>query len=99
MWATAAGSPSVSIGGPTGPWWRSSFSRRTAWSRRLLRQPNGIELLIQIVRRRDRPAADLGAVGHDAVTLQRVEVVHLLVEQSLLEGAEVPLALFGIDGA
>src|SRR5262245_55351564 len=96
-WATGAGSASVSIGGPTGPWWRSSFSRRTAWSS--LRQPDGIELLIQIVRRRDRPAADLGAVGHDAVPLQRVEVVHLLVEQSLLEGAQIPLALFGIDGA
>src|SRR5262249_52373655 len=95
---TAAGSASVSIGSPTGPWWRSSFTKHTVWSR-LLRQPHGIKLLIEVVRRRDRPAADLGAVGHDAVPLQRAEVVHLLVEQSLLEGAQIPLALFGIDRA
>src|SRR4030095_6991941 len=55
----------------------------------LLRQPDRVELLIEEVRRRDRPAPHLAAVGDDAVLLERVDVVHLLVEQPLLARAQV----------
>src|SRR5712691_11082540 len=58
-------------------------------SGRLLRQPHAVELLVQEVRRRDGPAAHLGAVGDDPVPLQGVDVVGLLVEQPLLEGAQI----------
>ena len=61
-----------------------------------LRQPHRVELLVQEVAGRDRPAPHLGAVRDDPVVLQRVEVVDLLVEQPLLERAQVPLALLGV---
>src|SRR5262245_10563970 len=67
--------------------------------RRLLRQPDAVELLVEVVRGRDRPAPHLCAVGDDAVPLQRVDVVHLLVLQSLLERPEIALALLGVDRA
>src|SRR5438132_14128494 len=65
---------------------------------RLLRQPDRVELLVQEVRRRDRPTPQPGAVRDDAVPLQRVEVVDLLVEQPLLESAQKPPALLGVHG-
>src|SRR5713226_5710722 len=66
---------------------------------RLLGQPHVVELLVQEVRGCDGPSPDLGAVGDDPVPLQGVDVVGLLVEQPLLEGAQIPLALLGIQGA
>src|SRR5262245_40331195 len=70
------------------PWGRA---RRTRGPRgasrpgRLLGEPDGVELLVQVVRRGDGPSLHLGAVRDDPVPLQRVEVVHLLVDQALLE--------------
>src|SRR5262245_21039381 len=66
---------------------------------RSLGEPDRVELLVQVVARRDRPAPHLRIVGHDPVPLQRDEGVRLLVEQPALELAHVPLALLGINGA
>jgi hypothetical protein len=38
-------------------------------------------------------------VRDDAVLLQRIDVVRFLVEQPLLESAQMALALLGIEGA
>src|SRR5207245_11034972 len=64
----------------------------------LFRQPDGVELVVEDVGRRDRPAPDLGAMGNDAMLLQRVDVVDLLVETALLEGAQQAPALAGVLG-
>ena len=53
--------------------------------RSLLGEPDRVELVVEVVARRDRPAPHLGAVRDDAVPLERLDVVHLLVEQALLE--------------
>src|SRR5215467_10688009 len=45
---------------------------------RLLGQPHAVELLVQVVRRRNCPAPHLRVVRHDPMPLQRVEVVHFL---------------------
>src|SRR5205814_1321111 len=50
----------------------------------LLREPDGIELVVQVVARRHRPALHPRAVRDDPVPLERVEDVHFLVEQALL---------------
>src|SRR5262249_47351719 len=62
----------------------------------LLREPDRVELIVEVVAWRDHPAAHAGAVRHDAVPLQRVDVVRLLVEETLFEGADVFSALLGI---
>src|SRR5215813_999139 len=64
----------------------------------LLRKPDRVQLLVEIVARRDGPAVHLRAVRDDAVPLERVDVVNLFVQEPLLEGAKVLLALLGIDG-
>src|SRR5262245_54050458 len=64
-----------------------------------LGEPDRVELLVQVVARRDRPAPDLRAVRDDPVPLQRDERVRFLVEQAALELPDVPLALLRIDGA
>src|SRR6266850_4259130 len=66
---------------------------------RLLGQPHRVELLVQVVARRDRPSPDLGAVGDDAVPLERREGVRLFFEQPPLELPDVPLPLLGIEGS
>src|SRR5213593_1757057 len=58
--------------------------------------PHRVELLVQVVTRRDRPALHLARVRDDPVPLQRVDVVDLLVEEAALELADVLLALLGI---
>src|SRR5262245_25676374 len=63
-----------------------------------LGEPHRVELLVQIMARRDRPAPDLRVVWDDPVPLQRDERVRLLVEQPALELADVPLALLRIEG-
>src|SRR5512138_3464198 len=50
-----------------------------------LGEPDGVELLVQVVARRDRPAPHLRVVGHDPVPLQRDESMRFLVEQPALE--------------
>src|SRR5215470_5064040 len=65
----------------------------------LLGEPHAVELVVDEVAGRDGPAAHLGAVRDDAVPLERVEVVGLLVQQSSLEVADPLLPLFGIEGA
>src|SRR5688572_10662616 len=62
----------------------------------LLAQPHRIELVVQVVAGGDRPAPHLGQVRDDAVPLQRVDDVDLLVEQALLELPEDLLALLGV---
>src|SRR2546422_1979032 len=61
-------------------------------------EPHRVEVLVQIVARRDRPAPHLGVVRDDPVPLERDERVRLLVEEPALELADVPLALLGIEG-
>src|SRR3989442_3805814 len=63
----------------------------------LLCEPHRVELLVQEVARGDRPAPHPGAVRDDPVVLQRVEVVHLPVEQALLERAQVALPLLRVE--
>src|SRR4029453_18665630 len=65
---------------------------------RLLSQPDRVELVIQVMAGRDRPALDLRAMRDDAMPLQRVEHVHLLVEEALLERAEQGPPLIRLDG-
>src|SRR4029453_12143497 len=65
----------------------------------LLGQPDGVELIVEVVAGRDRPPAHAGAVRHDPVPLERVEVVGLLVEETLLEGLDVSPAFPGTHGA
>src|SRR5438445_759683 len=48
-------------------------------------EPHRVELLVQVVARRDRPAPDLGVVRDDPMPLERDERVRLLVEQATLE--------------
>src|SRR5260370_26917394 len=54
----------------------------------LLRQPDRVELTVQEVARRDRPAAHARVVRHDPVPPERRDDVRLLVEQALLELAD-----------
>src|SRR5262245_11521434 len=84
--------PRGALGGPG----RSCPARAAAVV--LLGQPDRVELIVQVVAGGDRPAFHLGAVRDDAVPLERVEHVHLLVEQALLERAEQGPPLVGIDG-
>src|SRR3989442_3918744 len=65
----------------------------------LLREPHRVELLVQVVARRDGPPLDLRVVRDDPVPLQRVDVVNLLVEQPPLELSDVLLPLLRVDGA
>src|SRR5437016_14591564 len=65
--------------------------------RTLLSKPHLVELLVQEVARRDRPAAELRAVRHDAVPDERIEVMRFVVEQALLELADELLALLGLQ--
>src|SRR5258706_5496696 len=51
----------------------------------LFRQPHRVELVVQIVAGRDRPALHLRQMRRDPVPLQRVDDVRLLVEQPRLE--------------
>src|SRR5262245_23113708 len=62
----------------------------------LLGQPHRVELIVQIVTRRDGPIFHLGVVRDDPVPLQRVKVVHLFVEEPLLELPDVALPLFHV---
>src|SRR2546422_2631252 len=64
---------------------------------RLLGEPHGVELLVQEVAGRDRPATHPRAVRDDPVPLERVEIVRFLVEKPLLELAHEPLALLRVD--
>src|SRR5262245_58261326 len=66
---------------------------------RLLREPDGVELVVQVVARRDLPPVDLTAVGHDPVPLQRHDVVDFLVEEALLELPDERLPLVGVGRA
>src|SRR5438132_14001698 len=52
--------------------------------RPLFGQPHAVELVVDEVAGRDGPATELGAVRDDAVPLERVGVVRLLVQQSPL---------------
>src|SRR5437016_10868232 len=65
----------------------------------LFRQPHRVELVVQVVARRDRPAVHLGQMRDDPVPLQRVDHVRLLVEQALLNLTQELLALLGVGGA
>src|SRR5437899_7357276 len=67
--------------------------------RPLFGQPHAVELVVDEVAGRDGPAAELGAVRNDAVPLERVGVVSLLVQQPTLEVADVFLPLLGVERA
>src|SRR6266513_5398735 len=64
----------------------------------LLRKPDPVELVVEIVAGRDRPALHLAQMRDDPVPLQRVEHVRLFVQQPLLELAQDLLALLRIGG-
>ena len=64
----------------------------------LLGEPDGIQLVVEVVARRDLPALDLARVGNDPLPLERQEVVDLLVEEALLELADQRLALLRVGG-
>src|SRR5215510_6148545 len=64
----------------------------------LLGEPDRVELAVQEVARGDGVAAHLAEMGDDAVPLQRVNEVHFLVVEPLLEGAEDLPALLRIRG-
>src|SRR5215469_9178779 len=76
-----------------------SRKRLTRYLVTLFRQPDRIELVVQIVAGRDRPAVDLAQVRHDPVPLQRVDHVGLVVEQALLELTQDLLALLHVGRA
>src|SRR5919197_5278339 len=63
-----------------------------------LGQPHCVQLLVQVVARRDRPSLDLRAVRDDAVPLKRVQIVRLIIQQPFLEFPEMLLALVGVLG-
>src|SRR2546430_15667657 len=56
---------------------------------RLFAQPDRVELVVQVVARRDRPAAHLRQVGGDPVPLEGHDGMYLLVVESPLERAPV----------
>src|SRR5262245_5861657 len=62
----------------------------------LLREPDDVEGLVEVVAGRDLPALDLGGVRDDPVPLQGHDEMDLLVEQPLLEGPDDLLALLDI---
>src|SRR5262245_50754168 len=62
----------------------------------LLGQPHSVQLLIDVVAGRNRPASHFRAVRDDPVMLQRWDEVRLVVEQPLLELADEPPSLRGI---
>src|SRR5947208_6710533 len=62
-----------------------------------LRKPHRVELVVQVVARRHRPALHPGVVRDDPVPLERIHRVRLLVEQTLLELPDVLLPLLEID--
>src|SRR3989441_3132195 len=65
---------------------------------RLPGQPHRVELLVQVVAGRDGPAVDLRVVGNDAVPLQGIDVVDLLVEEPPLEVPDRALAPLHVAG-
>src|SRR5580704_18479780 len=80
---------------------RKRFSRYfhipSARRSELLREPDRVQLVVQVVAGGDGPALDLGAVHDDPVPLQRVDHVRLLVEEPLLERAEILPPLLEIE--
>src|SRR5919206_296823 len=58
-----------------------SRKRLTRYFVTLFGQPHRVELVVQVVAGRDRPPVHLGEVRDDPVPLQRVDDVHLLVEE------------------
>src|SRR3981081_4461225 len=65
----------------------------------LFAEPDGVELLVEEVARRDRPATHLRQMRHDAMALEAHDEVHFGVVEPLLVLAQVLLALFHVDGA
>src|SRR5256712_14023429 len=61
------------------------------------RQPHRVELVVQVVARRDRPSLTPRVMGHDPMPLERVHRVHFLVQETLLELPDVLLPLLGVD--
>src|SRR2546425_3026018 len=59
------------------------YARGVAVSPRLLGQPHRVELLVQVVARRDGPPLDLRVVRDDPVPLQRRSEEHTSELQSL----------------
>src|SRR4029453_8210460 len=71
----------------------SSVSAPLHASPPLLRQPHRVELIVEVVAGRYRPATHAGSVRHDTGPLERGDVVCLLLEEPPLEGAIVSSAL------
>src|SRR5262245_15127008 len=65
-------------------------------NRELFGKPDGVELLIQIVTRRDLPALHFGTVWNDPMPLERHQVVRFVIQQALFELADVLLALLHV---
>src|SRR5437899_2138448 len=65
----------------------------------LFAEPDRVELLVEEVARRDRPAAHLRQMRHDPVPLEAHDEVHFLVVEALLELPQEPPALLGVQGS
>src|SRR5262245_7606375 len=65
----------------------------------LFAQPHRVELVVEVVAWRDRPAVHLRQVRDDPVPLKSVDDVRLVVEQALFELADELLALFDVRRA
>src|SRR5258705_9647099 len=83
-------------GGPAQAPWVIRSSVRPLSLRPLFSEPHRVQLLAQVVARRDGPALHLPAVRDDPMPLERVEIVDLVVQQPFFELADVLLALIGI---
>src|SRR4029077_8373607 len=77
---------------------RAGSSSGPAPRPRLLGQPDRVELVVQVVAGRDRPAFHLRAVRDDPVPLERPDDVRLLVEKPLLQLPHQLLAVLHVDG-
>src|SRR5262245_232118 len=62
----------------------------------LLREPDRIELIVQIVARCDLPPVHFARVRNDPMPLERHDVVHFLVQRALFDLAHVLLSLLDI---
>src|SRR5256886_15005260 len=64
----------------------------------LFAEPDGVELLVEEVARRDGPATHLGQMRHDTMPLEAHDEVHFLVVEPLLVLPQEPAPLLGIEG-
>src|SRR6266850_7244229 len=75
----------------------TSYARPMAILLCLFAEPDGVELLVEEVARRDRPATHLRQMRHDAMPLEAHDEVHFVVVEPLLILAQESAPLLGIE--